>query len=163
MARNEDLNKSLDDMREKTKVLNDSLKALAAQGFDGLTRAVNQSVSARRSRSGGISAESIVTQELSTLLRKELTDGISSLFGNGKSSPLAGLFPSAAARDNGISVIINNNSAATVTATPATDSFDRKSLEITIDQMVANALTQGTETTGILRSLFGLVPSLIGR
>lgn len=160
MPRNNDFNKSLDEMREKTRALNDSLKALNAQGLEGLNLAVSQSVAARR---GGTGAGSIVTQELSSLLRRELTAGIASLFGGGKTSPLAGLFPGAAPRDSGFSVTIHNNTPAAVTATPSTDSFDRKSLEITIDQMVANALTQGAETTGILRSLFGLVPGLIGR
>lgn len=158
MPRNDDFNKSLDEMREKTRALNDSLKALTSQGLEGLNRAVNQSAAARRS---GTVAGSVVVQELSSLLRKELTAGIASLFA-GKASPSGGVFP-AAARDQGFSVIIHNNTPAAVTATRSMDSFDRKSLEITIDQMVANALTQGAETTGILRSLFGLVPGLIGR
>jgi hypothetical protein len=160
MPRHDEFNKSLDDMREKTKALNDGLKALTSQGLDGLNRAVHQSITARRS---GADAGSIVTQELSSLLRKELTAGIAALFNGGKASPLSSLFPGAALRESGISVIIHNNTPAAVTATPSLDSFDHKSLEITIDQMVANALTQGAETTGILRSLFGLVPGLIGR
>lgn len=157
MPRNDDFNKSVDEMREKTRALNDSLKALTSQGLEGLNRAVSQSVAARRSGMAG----SVVTQELSSLLRKELTAGIASLFA-GKTSPPGGLFP-AVTRDPGFSVVIHNNTPAAVTATPSMDSFDRKSLEITIDQLVANALTQGAETTGILRSLFGLVPGLIGR
>lgn len=160
MPRNDEFNKSLDEMREKTRALNDSLKALTAQGLEGLNRAVNQSAAARRS---GTDAGAIVTQELSSLLRRELTAGIAALFNGGKTSPLAGLLPGPASRDSGVSVVIHNNTPAAITATPSMDSFDRKSLEITIDQMVANALTQGTETTGILRSLFGLVPGLIGR
>ena len=160
MPRNDDFDKSLDEMREKTKVLNDSLKTLTSQGLEGLNRAVHQSISARRN---GTDAGAMVAQELSSLLRKELTAGISSLFNGGKTSPLSGLFPATPTRDSGISVVIHNNTPAAVTATPGFDSFDRKSLEITIDQMVANALTQGAETTGILRSLFGLVPGLIGR
>ncbi|MEZ0226533.1 MAG: hypothetical protein ACAH83_18395 [Alphaproteobacteria bacterium] len=159
MPRNDDFNKSLDDMREKTKALNDSLKTLTSQGLEGLNRAVHQSITRR----GGTDAGTVVTQELSLLLRKELTTGIAALLNGGKTSPLSGLFPGAPARDGGISVVIHNNTPAAVTATPGLDSFDRKSLEITIDQMVANALTQGSETTGILRSLFGLVPGLIGR
>jgi hypothetical protein len=160
MPRNDEFNKSLDEMREKTKALNDSLKTLTAQGLEGLTRAVQQSTAGRRS---GADGSSIVTQELSSLLRRELTAGIAALFSGGKTSPLAGQLPGAATRDQGMNVVIHNNTPSTVTATPSMDSFDRKSLEITIDQMVANALTQGAETTGILRSLFGLVPGLIGR
>lgn len=63
----------------------------------------------------------------------------------------------------GISVVIHNNAAATVTAREGLDALDRKTLEITIDQMVANSLLRGRETGGVLRSLFGLVPALIGR
>jgi hypothetical protein len=40
---------------------------------------------------------------------------------------------------------------------------DRKKLEQTIDQMVASSLVHGRETSAVLRLLFGLVPTLIGR
>jgi len=39
----------------------------------------------------------------------------------------------------------------------------QRSLEILIDQMVAESLTRGRHTSGVLRALFGIVPSLIGR
>jgi hypothetical protein len=92
----------------------------------------------------------IITQELSKLLRQEMAAGIAAVFaGQQKSS--------------GINVIINNNAGVSVTAREGMDGFDRKMLEITIDQMVANALTRGQETTGILRSIFNLVPALAGR
>lgn len=41
--------------------------------------------------------------------------------------------------------------------------FDQKAFEIIIDQMVAQSLLRGRETSGVLRTLFGLVPALIGR
>jgi hypothetical protein len=41
--------------------------------------------------------------------------------------------------------------------------FDNRQMEVMIDQMVAESLMYGRQTTGILRSLFGIIPSLIGR
>ncbi len=63
----------------------------------------------------------------------------------------------------GVQVIVNNNSSAQVTARETTGVMNQKQLEITIDQMVAQSLAQGRQTTGVLRSLFGLAPGLIGR
>lgn len=40
---------------------------------------------------------------------------------------------------------------------------DRRQMESLIDQMVASSLVNGRQTSGVLRVLFGLVPSLIGR
>ncbi len=41
--------------------------------------------------------------------------------------------------------------------------FDRKQMEAMIDELVASSLVHGRQTSKILRALFGLVPSLIGR
>jgi hypothetical protein len=95
----------------------------------------------------------IVTQELAKLLRQEMAAGIAQAF--------AGL--GAARGGQGLNVVINNNAGVAVAAREGSDAFDRKTLEITIDQMVANALTRGQETTGILRTIFNLVPTLTGR
>lgn len=92
----------------------------------------------------------IVTQELSKLLRQEMAAGIAAVFAGQQKAA-------------GMNVIINNNAGVSVSAREGTDGFDRKMLEITIDQMVANALTRVQETTGILRSIFNLVPTLSGR
>jgi hypothetical protein len=94
--------------------------------------------------------KNIVTQELSKLLRQEMAAGIAAVFAGQQ-------------KTGGISVVINNNAGVSVSAREGVDGFDRKMLEITIDQMVANALTRGQETTGILRSIFNLVPALSGR
>lgn len=95
----------------------------------------------------------IITQELSKLLRQEMAAGIAAAF--------AGF--NAQQQGQGLNVIIHNNAGVPVSAQQGMDAFDRKTLEITIDQMVANALTRGQETTGILRAVFNLVPALTGR
>lgn len=41
--------------------------------------------------------------------------------------------------------------------------FGGRQMEIAIDQMVASSLMHGKQTSGVMRALFGLVPSLIGR
>ena len=63
----------------------------------------------------------------------------------------------------GLRYVVSGGNSANVTAAETTDSFDQKTLEITIDQMVANSLLRGRQTSGVLRTLFGIVPSLIGR
>lgn len=145
----EALNKSLSDMREKSKRLNESLQSLATQGFDGLTKAVSQATASRSSARRP--AESNISQELAKMLRQEIVAG------------LAGVFSAKSQSGGGISIVINNNTPATVTASQSIDAFDRKTLLITIDQMVANSLANGKETGGVLRALFGIVPSLLGR
>lgn len=63
----------------------------------------------------------------------------------------------------GLQVVIHNNTPAAVTAREGVDRFDQKQLEITIDQMVATSLMHGRQTSGVMRSLFGLSPNLSGR
>jgi hypothetical protein len=41
--------------------------------------------------------------------------------------------------------------------------FDARSMESVIDQMIAASLVRGKETSSVLRTLFGIVPTLIGR
>lgn len=97
--------------------------------------------------------EDIVTAELSRILRQELTQGLRGIF--------EGLLGQG--QGNGLQVIVNNNASAHVTARESMGAMNQKQLEITIDQMVAQSLSQGRQTTGVLRSLFGLAPGLIGR
>lgn len=144
------LSKSLSEMRDKSKQLNESLQSLAAQGFDGLAKAVSQAASASRAPARR-PAEEVVSQELAKLLRQEISAGIAGVFGQKN------------AGGGGISVVIHNNTSASVTAQESSDAFDRKTLEITIDQMVAHSLANGKETGGVLRALFGIVPGLLGR
>ncbi len=101
--------------------------------------------------------EDIVSSELNRLLRQELGQGLRGIF-----EDLLGQ-----GQGGGLQVIINNNSAAQVSARESVGAMNQKQLEITIDQMVAQSLAQslaqGRQTTGVLRSLFGLAPGLIGR
>jgi hypothetical protein len=94
--------------------------------------------------------QDIITQELSRLLRQEMAAGIATAFAGRN------------AQQGGTNIVIHNNTNAQIGVTEE-GAFDRKTLEITIDQMVANSLVRGRETGGVLRSLFGLVPTLIGR
>jgi hypothetical protein len=143
-----DLSRTLDDMQEKTRALNDSLQNLAREGFAALEKAASPKAS---SRSNDLSAGDIVKGELTTFLKQALQDGFKSIFGG------------QAGQGGGTSVIINNNASATVTAQETTGAFDRKYLEITIDQMVADSLIRGRQTSSVMRSLFGIAPSLLGR
>lgn len=94
----------------------------------------------------------IIMDELARVMRAELTSGLRGLFED-----------MASGGGSGISIVINNNANAQVSAREGQGPFGQKQLEITIDQMVANALTQGRETSGVMRSIFGLVPGLSGR
>ncbi len=143
-----DLSRTLDDMQEKTRALNDSLQNLAREGFAALEKAASPKSA---SRNTALSAGDIVKGELATFLKQELQDGFKNIFGG------------QGAQGGGMSVIINNNAAATVTAQETTGAFDRKYLEITIDQMVADSLIRGRQTSSVMRSLFGIAPSLLGR
>ena len=90
--------------------------------------------------------------ELEKLIQKQITSSLkdflksSDLFSKGKKS-LSPLFE----QDGGMAGNQKKNPA------------DQRQMEFYIDQMVAEALMNGKHTSGILRSLFGLVPSLIGR
>lgn len=103
--------------------------------------------------STGRPVEDIVATELNRLLRQELAQGLRSVFGE-----MLGQ-----GQGSGMQVIINNNSTAQVSARESAGPMNQKQLEITIDQMVAQSLAQGRQTTSVLRSLFGLAPGLIGR
>ncbi len=141
-----DLNETMEDMRDKSRALNDSLKTLATEGFDKLTGAGSR-IPARKPES------QIMTAELGKLLRQEMTANLQGLFGQRPVAESSG----------GINVVINNNAGVSVSAREGVDGFDRKYLEITIDQMVANSLMRGRQTSGVMRTLFGLAPSLMGR
>lgn len=144
----EKLNRALRETDEKSKRLNDSLQKLAAQGFDGLARAVARANGPQAARKD---AGDVAQQEMARFLRHELAAGIATAFsGRAQAAPA-------------FSVVVHNNAGAHVSAREGRDAFDRRTLEITIDQMVAHSLMRGKETGGVLRALFGIVPSLIGR
>lgn len=94
--------------------------------------------------------QDIITLEMARLLRQEMAAGIATSFAGRN------------AQNAGTNIVIHNNTNAQVGVSES-GTFDQKTLEITIDQMVANSLMRGRETGGVLRSLFGLVPTLIGR
>ena len=142
----ETLNRALDDMQAKAKELADSLQRVSSQGMAPVSAGIAQ---APRQPAGSIAADA-----LSRTLRQELAAGMESLFaGRGNMN----------GANAGMNITIQNNSSAAVSARETDTGFDQKSLEITIDQMVANSLLRGRETTGVLRSLFNLVPVLMGR
>lgn len=145
----EDLNASLEEMDKKSRALKDSLKILADDGFDRLSRAATQG----NKYSGPVRRDSsdIVTSELTKLMKQELSGNFQDIFTRNNNAAVP------------MSVVINNNASATVTAREGTGAFDQKYLEITIDQMVANSLLRGRQTSGVMRTLFGLAPSLMGR
>jgi hypothetical protein len=77
---------------------------------------------------------------------------------------IAGMFSgSKTGGETPVNIIIHNNTQAQVSVSEGRDSFDARQLEITIDQMVADSLVRGRQTTGVMRTLFGLMPGLSGR
>lgn len=151
----QDLSDTLDDMKARSRALNDSLRALAEEGFGHLARAAQQGT--RQSNSGAArkSAGEIAAEELARVLKAEMGEVLRQVF-----VPPRGTGDTGGARLN---VIIHNNTAAQVSARETSDGYDQKTLEITIDQMVAQSLVRGRQTGSVLQSLFGLAPSLIGR
>lgn len=148
----ENLTRAMDDMQKRSRLLNDSLRALADEGFDRLGRAVQQQARGASGARGSSDASNIAAQELARVLRAEMAETLRQV-----------LTPQAAREGGGISVVVHNNTSAQIGVRESTDGFDRRTLEITIDQMVAQSLAQGRQTTSVLQSLFGLMPSLVGR
>lgn len=152
----EELGRTLDDMKTRSRALNDSLRVLAEEGFDRLSRAAQGQARQSNNSSGRKSASDVASEELARVLKSEIGDALRQVFGGGRDS----------GRGNGgsvLNIIINNNTPAQVTTRETGDGFDQKTLEITIDQMVAQSLVRGRQTSSVLQSLFGLSPSLIGR
>jgi hypothetical protein len=156
-----DLNSSLEDMKDKTRDLNDSLKILSSDGIDKLSRAVTQATSTGRAAGYRQPSGDIVNAELSKLLREQVKSVFAGVFGGAQRR--GGENAAGGGGAGGIQVVIHNNTPAVVNAQQTTDMFNQKQLEITIDQMVASSLVRGQQTTGVLNSIFGLVPGLIGR
>ena len=100
-------------------------------------------VKPRLSRRSNINA----SDELQKLIKKELQSGIKDLL----------------KKELSASFSLNENKNKKNSATEKQNSFDLRKMEFDIDQMVAASLMGGRQTSGVLRSLFGLVPSLIGR
>lgn len=149
----EDLGRALDDMKNRSRALNDSLRVLAEEGFERLSRAAQQP--ARQGSAAGSSAKSagdLAMAELAKVLKSEMGEALRQVF-----SPAQG------ARGGNLNVVIHNNTSAQVGVRETGDGYDQKTLEITIDQMVAQSLVRGRQTGSVLQSLFGLAPSLIGR
>lgn len=148
-----ELNRTISDMQAQGRALNDALR----QFTDGGLTALTQAAQGRTARSAAQDTTSIAASELGRLLRAELSETLRGVFspaGNG------GAMSSGAST---INVVIHNNTSAQVSAQETIGSGDQKTLEITIDQMVAQSLAHGRQTGSVLQSLFGLAPSLIGR
>lgn len=147
----QDLSEALEDMKARSRALNDSLRVLAEEGFERLSRAAQQQ---KQQSTGGTreSAGDIAMNELAKVLKAEMGEALRQVF-----------VPGAGGSGGGMNVIIHNNSSAQVSARETSDGYDQKTLEITIDQMVAQSLVRGRQTGSVLQSLFGLAPSLIGR
>jgi hypothetical protein len=147
----QDLSETLDDMKTRSRALNDSLRTLAEEGFDRLSRAAQQ----QTRQNTGISARNtgdVAMAELAKILKAGMGEALRQVF-----------VPTGSARGGGISVVIHNNTPAQISTRETSDGYDQKTLEITIDQMVAQSLVRGRQTGSVLQSLFGLAPSLIGR
>lgn len=97
-------------------------------------------------------AGGIVNDALTKLIQKEVLSGLATVF-SGQSRD----------RQQGRILGPADGGGMPVPARQAPGGIDQKKMEATIDQIVATALMQGRQTSGILRTLFGLVPSLIGR
>lgn len=152
------LNDSFDDMQEKMRSLTGSMKDLSSEGFDQLSKTITQTIVAGRQQATvRRPSEDIVHSELSKLMRQEISAGLDGIFGRKKKET-----PDFGAAGGTMQVIVNNNTSFSVSARETTV-MNQKSLEITIDQMVADSLMRGRNTTGVLRSLFGLSPNLLGR
>ena len=99
------------------------------------------------------SSEDIINEALIKLVQKEVVSGLAVIFGN---MPRKGGNSGSMIGDNAFSPFIEEQS-------PGGGNFDRRQMEISIDEMVASSLMHGRQTSGVLRTLFGLVPKLIGR
>ncbi len=86
---------------------------------------------------------------LAGLVEKEVTTGLSRIFESHQQSSSGG----------GVKQMGVSSSGPTAKG----GVLDQRHMEATIDQMVAASLVGGRQTSGVLRALFGLVPSLIGR
>lgn len=147
-----ELERTLSDMQTQSRALNDALRTLADDGLGELTRAASRQRA--NSRSTGRQTEGeIASTELARLLKAELSEGLRQVFTPLRTDNTGG----------GLNIIIHNNTSASVTAQETSAGYDQRTLEITIDQMVAQSLVHGRQTGSVLQSLFGLVPSLIGR
>jgi hypothetical protein len=146
----ENLGKALDDMKNRSRALNESLRVLAEEGFAQLSRAAQQQT--RQTGGSSKSAGDVAMAELAKVLKAETGEALRQVF-----------IPAQAARGGGLSVVIHNNTPAQVGVRETTDGYDQKTLEITIDRMVAQSLVRGRQTGSVLQNLFGLSPSLAGR
>ena len=110
-----------------------------------LDKRVSYSTSRRSSRD-------IISDTLTKLIQKEVVSGLADIF---NSMPRKG--------DNGDSMTGDDVFSSFMGQVSGGGNFDQKKMEIRIDEMVASSLMHGRQTSSVLRTLFGLVPSLIGR
>ena len=105
--------------------------------------------SARLPHAAGRYAD-MMESELNRLIQKQVAAGLADIFG--------------ANRRKGAEEVSNSFGNAPPSFIPLQPGgLSQAHMEVLIDQMVASSLMHGRQTTGILRTLFGIVPSLIGR
>ena len=150
----QELERTLSSMQAQSRTLNDALRKLADEGLSELTRSATRQ-SSGNSRASSQSAGDIASAELARVLKAELSESLRHILTPARSENVFG--------GGSLNVVIHNNSSASVTAQETSSGYDQRTLEITIDQMVAQSLVHGRQTGSVLQSLFGLVPSLIGR
>lgn len=85
----------------------------------------------------------IIRADLDRMMRRQVQDGIGGIF-------------------DGMRSAWDENNDARGNRKPQ-GGYGQKEMEMQIDQMVASCLTNGPQTSNVLRILFGIVPSLIGR
>jgi hypothetical protein len=132
-----------------TSILQHQLKTLVSGRMGYLTRKL-----AHSPKNSHSSPRHIVSDGLAKLIQKEVLSSLAVIFGAEPKKNDPNRPPD---RDGGI----------VPRPTPRSPEmggfFDYKQMEITIDQMVAESLMHGRQTSGVLRALFGIIPSLIGR
>lgn len=109
------------------------------------------------------STETLLVSELQRLLQNEVKSSLQDFFQGTLTEASGQSSPTGNNSMNSLNIVINNNANTAVSVNETTGMLNQRQLEINIDQMVANALVDGRQTSGVLRSLFGIAPNLIGR
>jgi len=92
-----------------------------------------------------------ISSELKKLLKKEVTSGVKDMLKSGDFFKMQ--------KNSPFSFIDRQNNRADKRG----GAFNAGKMEFDIDRMVAESLMRGRRTSGVLKTIFGLVPSLIGR
>lgn len=118
--------------------------------------------------SGSSPFENFVAQTITRSLEKELAQRLPESLSQALSLLLEslggpGLKTRVGRDEQSLNITIVNNTQHAISTNEKSGQDGNRELEIIIDQMVANSLVRGRQTTGILNAVFGLGPRLIGR